>query len=660
MKSLFLTLLLCGVLFSLKAQKHVLDSLQLELAAAETDSLRAYWYSRMAWHSFRYDLDSAETYIRQARQICESIDYESQIAVLQHYQGLLHRLQAEYSAALDTFRQVLSYYEKQGDTLRMTSPLFNIGAIYFEIGDYEKCLEYSYRELAINEQYDKPLSIANSLNSIANVQKNQGDYEEALNTYERARKIVETENDLGQLATVLENMASTYVLLKNYEKARALSEKSLRIDEQLERPWGIAHSLTTLSQVARKQNDFPAAMEYVQRAIDLREALGQPMELSDSYLAYSELLASTNRYRTATDFAQRAIQLADSIAYLKGLRQGYTVLARIFAESNQFEKAYEAQQEAQFYQDSLLNAEKAKALKELEIRYDVQQKEIALQNLQAENELKAAATTQERRSRIAWTIATGLFALLALSTLLWYRQRLAHDRLVAEQAAALQSARIEKLEQEQKLLTLDAMINGQEEERKRIAKDLHDSLGSLLSTVKLHFRAIQRQIQQLEELDVYQTTNSLIDHASEEVRRISHNMMPDVLQLGLPEALEEIAQNLKHSTQLDVTFQEIGFPQMELTETQKIMFYRIAQELTQNVVKHAAAKKILLQLTWSSDAVQLIVEDDGTGFDTEKASKGVGLRSIASRIQYLNGTVDFDSEKNVGTTVTVIAPLLSK
>jgi len=658
MKSVLITLLFCTGTFVLPAQKYVMDSLRQELAAAASDSLQAYWYSRMAWHSFRYDLDSTAQYIRRARAISEQLHDESQIAVLQHYQGLLHRLRAEYDAALDTFQRVLEYYQVQGDTFRMTGPLFNMGAIYFELGDYEKSLDYYYRELDINQQYERPLSVANSLNSIANVQKNQGDYEQALRTYQEAKDIIEQENNESQLATVLENMADIHQLQENFDEAKKFARQSLAIDEKLERPWGMAHSLTTLSSVFRQQGDLRQAATYIQRAIRLREDLGQPMELSDSYLAYSELLIDLQQNPQATSFAQKAIQLADSIDYLKGLRQGYTVLARAFAQSGRFEEAYQTQQQAQQYQDSLLNVEKTRALKELEVRYDLRQKEQTLQTLRAENQLRAATAAQERRSRIAWTIATVLFALLAGSSLLWYRQRLAHDRLAAEQAAALQNARIQQLEQEQKLLTLDAMINGQEEERKRIAKDLHDSLGSLLSTVKLHFRAIQQQIQQLEDLDVYQTTNSLIDHASEEVRRISHNMMPDVLQLGLPEALEEIAQHVQQSSQLNVTFQEVGFPQTELTETQKIMLYRIAQELTQNALKHASAKNVLLQLIWSAENVQLIVEDDGIGFDAQIAKKGVGLRSIQSRIQYLNGSVDFDSEQGAGTTVTVQAPLL--
>ncbi len=658
MKSVLITLLFCTYTLVLQAQSQVLDSLRQELAVAETDSLQAYWYSRMAWHSFRYDLDSTAHYIHQARVISEQLNNRSQIAVLQHYQGLLHRLRAEYEAALDTFRRVLEYYQMQGDTLRMTGPLFNMGVIYFELGDYEKSLEYYYQELDINQQYERPLSVANSLNSIANVQKNQGDYEQALATYQKAHTIIEQENDNGQLATVLENMAAIYLLQGKLEEAQQLAQQSLQLDEQLERPWGMAHSLTTLSSVLRQQGNLRQATQYIQRAVQLRKKLGQPMELSDSYLAYSELLADMNRLDEAMSLAQQSLQLADSIGYLKGLRQGYTVLAQAFAKNGQFEAAYQTQQQASFYRDSLLTVEKTRALEELEVRYDLRRKEQSLQRLRAENKFRAATAAQERRSRIAWTMSTVLFALLAGSSLLWYRQRLAHDRLVAEQAAILQDARIQQLEQEQKLLTLDAMINGQEEERKRIAKDLHDSLGSLLSTVKLHFRAIQQQIQQLEELDVYQTTNSLIDHASEEVRRISHNMMPDVLQLGLPEGLEEIAQNVQQSTQLNVTFQEVGFPQTELTETQKIMLYRIAQELTQNALKHAFAKNILLQLIWSAEQVQLIVEDDGIGFDTQTAKKGVGLRSIQSRIEYLNGSADFDSEKGVGTTVTVQAPLL--
>ena len=199
------------------------------------------------------------------------------------------------------------------------------------------------------------------------------------------------------------------------------------------------------------------------------------------------------------------------------------------------------------------------------------------------------------------------------------------------------------------------MITGQEEERKRIAKDLHDGLGGLLATVKLQFGALQKEMQKISELNVYKKTNNLIDDACVEVRKIAHNMMPDALmKLGLYDAVKDMAENINENNKINIRVNNIGF-EKRLDETKEVMLYRIIQELLNNILKHAEAKNIIIQFSQHENELTLTVEDDGKGFDVETAINkgGLGLKSIRSRVDYLKGKLEVDSEMGVGSTTTV-------
>lgn len=201
------------------------------------------------------------------------------------------------------------------------------------------------------------------------------------------------------------------------------------------------------------------------------------------------------------------------------------------------------------------------------------------------------------------------------------------------------------------------MIEGQETERLRIAQDLHDSLGGLLSTVKTHFSIIQSEIQQLESLDITSITNKLIDEACGEVRRISHNMLPQSLSIsGLQGAVEDIAEQLE-AQNYEVTLQIDGLKKSENT-ARDAAIYRLIQELVSNMRKHAQASSILIQIFGNEELLSITIEDNGLGFDYEKAiaKDGLGLKSINSRVAYLDGTIDWDSRLDAGTSINITIP----
>ncbi len=213
------------------------------------------------------------------------------------------------------------------------------------------------------------------------------------------------------------------------------------------------------------------------------------------------------------------------------------------------------------------------------------------------------------------------------------------------------------LQQKRIALILDA----QEQERKRIAADLHDGVGQLLFAVKLRLDyAKKKSSRDTNELnEIITESRSLLDNIADEIRNISYNLVPSSLKkFGLVKAIEETLQKTNFGHDLVIKF--IPVTQNDrYNENIELTLYRIFQELLLNATKHANAKEIDIQLIEHHNEIILMFEDDGNGFDYQKAlseSTGSGISNINSRVHILGGTLHFDTKSNDGTTVTVTIP----
>ncbi len=198
-------------------------------------------------------------------------------------------------------------------------------------------------------------------------------------------------------------------------------------------------------------------------------------------------------------------------------------------------------------------------------------------------------------------------------------------------------------------------MKGQEEERSRLARDLHDGIGGLLSGVKFSMSsALYGNVFLSEEAaGSFEKLIAQLDHSIVELRRVSHNMMPEALfSYGLKEALCNYCTNLSQSGRLEIELQAYGL-ENRMDQSAEIVIYRLVQELLNNIVKHAQAKKVLTQLVRDGDRFTLTVEDDGKGFDVNGVSQGAGLANIRARTAYLNGTIDIVSKQGEGTSVYI-------
>lgn len=263
-----------------------------------------------------------------------------------------------------------------------------------------------------------------------------------------------------------------------------------------------------------------------------------------------------------------------------------------------------------------------------------------------------------RNQNIAIALGGGLLTVSLIGFLLFKNTK--RKQRIAEQEKELEIQKTEKILKEQELTTIDAMIEGQEKERQRLASDLHDSVGATLSAARLQFDHINKNKDKLGTLDeLFEKTGSLLDDAYNEVRSMAHLKNSGVIaKNGLLPAVEKLAKNASGTNKLKVEVQDFGLED-RLENSLEITIFRIIQELITNVIKHANASEATISITQHKDSLSIIVEDNGRGFDAQKfqQKEGMGLSGIERRIEHLEGTLEVDSSPGNGTSVLIDIPL---
>lgn len=275
--------------------------------------------------------------------------------------------------------------------------------------------------------------------------------------------------------------------------------------------------------------------------------------------------------------------------------------------------------------------------------------------------LRAQAETQKvelLKSKInLWSTGLSLTLLLIFVGGIAYRMR--QRSIISQKNEQLKQHQIDELLQKQELASINAMMEGQEQERQRIAQDLHDRIGSQLAAVKLNMEALEDKVDKghNENKGQFTKTYGMLDNLVDEVRKISHNMVSGVLmKFGLEVALHDLAASISNSGKIRVDVRVHNLHD-RIAGKVELAVYRIIQELLANVLKHAQAQHITISLNRQDGNLNVMVEDDGRGFDQGRVKRGMGLQNIQQRAEALNGAVNIDAKAGRGTTVIVDIPL---
>lgn len=360
-----------------------------------------------------------------------------------------------------------------------------------------------------------------------------------------------------------------------------------------------------------------------------------------TYLNLASIYQSKEDYNTALLYLAKAdsIDLKENILNSKRILK--ESLSKVHYELGNYKKAFSYYEDYFEFTDSINRRALAKGI----AKYENQ--ELRIQNLESEAKRK-------QNQNIALGLG-GSLALGSIIALLIFKNTKRKQKL-AEKEKALETQKLATVLKEQELTTIDAMIEGQEKERRRIANDLHDDLGGLMATVKLHFNALKDK----RSPELYNKTNNLIEEAYQKVRSVAHAKNSGVIaKQGLLKAVQNMADKVSGSNKLQIDVLDHGLDD-RLENSLELTLFRVIQELITNIIKHAGATEANIHITNHEDSINIMVEDNGKGFNPAqitKTNKGMGISSIDKRVAHLDGNMTIESERNKGTTVIIDIPL---
>jgi signal transduction histidine kinase len=387
---------------------------------------------------------------------------------------------------------------------------------------------------------------------------------------------------------------------------------------------------------------FKRVKEYVDSKDYLPTKIAYYINVGFTYYELEEYVEAIKNYNIALDLSNQDATLTYRADILMNLSHAYE-------KNGDYKKAISASNRLIDYNDSLNKTEKFKAVQELEAKYQVQERKLENAQLTADN---------ERQKVMIISIAGSTFVLL-LGGLFVYKNQDKKRRL-ALQETEIEKQRADNLMKNQELATIDAMIAGQEKERKRLAEELHDNLGSSLTTIRLYFENLKNHLSDTDSNEIYSKTGLLLDETYAEIRNMSHRRASGVMaSKGLIPSIQSLAQRLSASDSMQV---EVHSHNMErqLENSLELTIFRIVQELLSNIVKHAQATHVVVNLLGNEKDIHIMVEDNGKGFNynASDTSTGLGLRSIEQRIEKLGGNLEVDSRPGHGATISLEIPFV--
>lgn len=590
-------------------------------------------------YHMRGEEEKALDYFQQSLTINKEIGAQREIANALSNMGAILQQQGKASEAIGYLSQALKIQEAEGIKGGMAYTLNNISALYDQQGQMQKALDHSLRALKLHEELKDDYGAATCLNNLGALYMKQGQLNKGLEYYAQSLALRKKLDDKQGIATCLHNMGYVYERKGEQEKALQADLEGLKIYEAIGDKRGIANSLHNIAAIYEAQGKNDIALEYYGKSVKIYEAMGDKRGLSNSLNNIGAALVRTKQAAKAKPYLERALREAQEGSYVEGIRTAHFNQAKLDSALGNGAAAYEHYKQYIVFRDSLSNVSTRKIALKKQLQYEYEKKEALAKQ---EQEKKEVLLNEElkRQKLIRWS-AVGTISLLLLSALLLLnRYRLKQKNRYQQQ--------LNDQQKEQAVAVMDI----QEQERKRIAEDLHDSLGHLLSTAKLNLQTLPKGEKQVE------NSLNLLNQASEEIRNITFNLMPRTLEEGgLIPALNELATKVTHAGAVKVLLHVHDMEKFVLEKQSQFNIYRIVQEAVNNILKHADAQEINIQLIGQQDHITIMIEDDGKGFNPETNKTGRGLKNIVTRSLWLKGNINIDSTPGRGTTITTEIPV---
>lgn len=567
------------------------------------------------WYVERGDCDSAK-YFAQLAWMASANNHDRMRAALAI--GAAQRCAGYPDSSLAAYFLAERIAFAAHDTFVLMRSWFYIGHVHSELGKFEKAAA-DYR---LSQSFAKQTHNAEFI----------------------ARTSLALASNLADQGLVREALPALQLALQQCKKAGLVRQE--------------ATACNNLGMLCKELRMYRQALQYFRSSLEIQARLGNQYEMATEYNNLAIVQMLLGHYREAIPLLQQAETLSAELEGHPVLTEVYHNLAICYAETGDYRNAYVYKNEHKNLDDSLRGMEMLKHTEQLQEEFEAEKRQMEISGLKQENEVKELKNKVHLKQRdIFIGLAGGLFC---ISLLVYFilRQKIANARQVSEKDRQIHRQQLEEVMRSSELQSIHTMVETQEKERRRIAEDLHDRVGSMLSAVRLRFSGLVPKYETaVKEQGEYEQLARLIDQTCEEIRMVSHNLVSGVLDtFGLVPALFDLREALS-SSGLEMSIHSHGMDARVPREVE-INLYRIIQELLNNTIRHAGATRVDIEISRVREELTMIYSDNGRGFDTAKNNTGIGLKNIQSRTDKLEGTLHIDSGKGNGSTFVLTINLL--
>ncbi|MDO5973591.1 tetratricopeptide repeat-containing sensor histidine kinase [Flavivirga jejuensis] len=580
----------------LESEKVLNDTLLLE---SYTNLSHIYLYLEL--------IDSSSVYCDKGVLYAKKIDDLEKLSTLYNRKGILARKQSDFKTSFQFHEKALGIAESKGLSHLEASIDNSVALLYRDREEIDKSFKALEKAIGISSLHNYKNELARSYNTkgvlFFNTQKDS-----VLPYYDKALKIVRNNNNMFLEGALLCNIGDFYLNIGDNNKAISYLEAAKTISTRV-------GDMDTFYYV-----NVSECIYY--------ENIGR---YDEAIKGYKKIL---NDYKGILNNSQR--------------RRVYWLLSGTLWYNKQFKEAFNYQEQYIFLNDSIFNIKKEKEFESLRTQYEVEKKDNQILLLEKENEL---ANTRRK-----WVFISAILLTIPLIVLfLFYRHRAKTLKTIGLQEIKLHQKEKERLKEEQKLKATEALIEGQDKERERIAKELHDGIGGQLASINLSLSHINHDINN----KAIAKINGSLKNTFNELRVLSHSLSHNFHKdKSLEQLLSEFKRKYEESKLFGLDI--LIYPEKSLEQLDtytKHHLYRIIQELLTNIVKHAKAEQVELSFNKYEAILIIILQDNGKGFNIEEQKNGIGISNIKERVESINGAFSIDSTINKGTSVVIEIPI---
>lgn len=617
------------------------DSLLTLLQAAKEDTNKVKLYLDIGEQYELTDIVTAKNYYQKAKSLSEKLDYtHGLIKSINSYTFLLN-IDNKLDSSLLLNKQAIQLANKLNDPLLQGKCNVNTGNSFAYMNMYDSAIAY-YEKGKIFIEKAGDANIAAQVGDIMqNAYVNLKRYSEAVQFGEASLRYFRKTGDTASLARVLVNLGNSYYRAGYISKASAAYRESLILARKADYKVIELRAMNDIGNMYLGEMNTDSLKFYFENALAIANQINsqEGKSVAERGLAFYSFFKKD--YTTAKLHIENALTISKENDLPLENSENLAAMSSILFAMQDIDQGEKYLRMANSLEDSLTGNDVRDKTLLLEKLYETEKKETQIKFQQAE---------LRQKTNLNYFLMLGAAALLVI-ILLGYRNYRSRQKL--------QQTKIDELETEKQLTATEAVLIGEEQERTRLAKDLHDGLGGMLSGIKYSLSNMKENlIMTPGNAQVFERSIDMLDSSIKEMRRVAHNMMPEMLiKYGLNIALQEYCAEINNSGVVQVNYQPIGMEGANFEQTAALTIYRIVQELVNNTIKHAAAQNILVQPHVSDENkfLSLTVEDDGNGFDTTllKDAKGIGWTNIQNRVEFLKGTIDIKSSLGNGTSILI-------